>query len=143
MSSTLGKMAKVGSGKYGAGVGKDRGKTTQSSRANVQFPVGRVHRMMKGGLVHGRRVSATGAVYLTAVLEYLCAEILELAGFVAKSRHGLRITPRYLMFAIRGDQELDKFIKATIASGGIVPHRGKDELLAKGKPAKVPPKKKK
>lgn len=106
---------------------------TRSAKAGVQFPVGRVHRKLKSYLAANSRTGGTSAVYLAAVMEYLSAEVLELAGNVAKDVKTKRITPRHLQLAIRGDEELDALIKATIAGGGVVPHIDKSLLTIKSK----------
>jgi hypothetical protein len=61
-------------------------------------------------------------VYLAAVLEYLAAEILELAGNAARDNKKQRIVPRHLQLAIRNDEELHKLLgDVVISQGGVVP----------------------
>lgn len=82
-------------------------------------------------------------MYLAAVLEYLAAEILELAGNAARDNKKQRIVPRHLQLAIRNDEEwvitnrltvlppevefidfrLQKLLgNVVISQGGVVPH---------------------
>ncbi|KAI8325959.1 histone-fold-containing protein [Martensiomyces pterosporus] len=118
-------------GKYKAG-GSAKRVQSRSSKAGLQFPVGRVHRYLKRQTQSTTRVGAKAAVYTAAVLEYLVAEVLELAGNAARDLKSKRISPRHLQLAIRGDDELDLLVKATIAGGGVIPHIHK-QLLEKGK----------
>eukprot|EP00614_Pseudopedinella_elastica_P015442 CAMPEP_0172582886 /NCGR_PEP_ID=MMETSP1068-20121228/2447_1 /TAXON_ID=35684 /ORGANISM="Pseudopedinella elastica, Strain CCMP716" /LENGTH=103 /DNA_ID=CAMNT_0013376457 /DNA_START=23 /DNA_END=330 /DNA_ORIENTATION=+ len=98
------------SGKGKGGRGKAGGKsTTRSAKAGLQFPVGRVGRYLKKGK-YATRVGAGAPVYLAAVLEYLCAEILELAGNAARDNKKSRIVPRHLQLAVRNDEELNKLL---------------------------------
>ncbi|TEB20852.1 histone-fold-containing protein [Coprinellus micaceus] len=94
---------------------------TRSAQAGLQFPVGRIHRYLKNRTQHNVRIGAKAAVYTSAILEYLTAEVLELAGNAAKDLRVKRVTPRHLQLAIRGDEELDQLVRATIAGGGVLP----------------------
>ena len=112
-----------GKGKGKGGRGKTGGKSTsKSAKAGLQFPVARVGRYLKKGK-YATRVGAGAPVYLAAVLEYLCAEILELAGNAAKDNKKTRIVPRHIQLAIRNDEELNRLLSSTtIASGGVLPN---------------------
>ena len=106
-------------GKGGRGAGKS---TSRSAKAGLQFPVGRIGRFLKKGK-YATRVGAGAPVYLAAILEYLTAEILELAGNAARDNKKTRIVPRHIQLAVRNDEELNKlFGSVTIAQGGVLPN---------------------
>ncbi|KAJ8865508.1 hypothetical protein PR048_033731 [Dryococelus australis] len=102
--------------------GKVKGKSkSRSSRAGLQFPSAN-HRLRDKGN-YAERVGAGAPVYLAAVMEYLAAEVLELAGNAARDNKKTRIIPRHLQLAIRNDEELNKLLSGvTIAQGGVLPN---------------------
>ena len=128
MSQVAGKSG----GKGGRGKKAGSKSVSRSSRAGLQFPVGRVNSLLKKGR-YAKRTGSGAPVYMAAVLEYLTAEILELAGNASRDCKRTRITPRHIQLAIRTDEELSKFIGANtiIAQGGVLPNNINAALLPK------------
>lgn len=113
-----------GKGKSGKAKTTNSKAVSKSTRAGLQFPVGRVGRLLRHAH-YTERVGAGSPVYLAAVLEYLAAEVLELAGNAAKDNKKTRIVPRHILLAIRNDEELNKLLcNTTIAEGGVLPNIG-------------------
>ncbi|KAF7983201.1 hypothetical protein HWV62_23466 [Athelia sp. TMB] len=122
MSGKAGKVGGKGGKAAGGKVGGEGKSQSRSAKAGLQFPVGRIHRLLKKGN-YAQRVGAGAPVYLAAVLEYLAAEILELAGNAARDNKKHRIVPRHLQLAVRNDEELSKLLgDVVISQGGVVPH---------------------
>ncbi|POY71735.1 hypothetical protein BMF94_5096 [Rhodotorula taiwanensis] len=115
------------SGKGKAASGNTSGSTSRSARAGLQFPVGRIDRLIRKGRF-AQRVGAGAPVYLAAVLEYLVAEILELAGNAARDNKKQRIIPRHIQLAVRNDEELDRLL----GHGGVLPNIHSSLLPKKG-----------
>lgn len=66
------------------------------------------------------RISDTGAVYLTAVLEYLTAEILELSLNAAHSEsERSRIQPRHIEKALKSDPDFLPLFRRAVFPGSI------------------------
>lgn len=111
-------------------------KTSRSSRAGVIFPVGRMMRYLRSG-THKYRIGMGAPVYMAAVIEYLAAEILELAGNAARDNKKGRITPRHIKLAVANDEELNQLLRGvTISNGGVLP-RIHPELLSKKRGGRV------
>ena len=108
------------SGRSKAGSAKTQ--KSRSKRAGLQFPVARIHRHLRKGNF-ATRIGSGAPVFLAAVIEYLTAEILELAGNAARDNKKARIIPRHLQLAVRNDEELNQlFAGVTISEGGVLPN---------------------
>ena len=123
----------------GKGKGKGKGKSGQmsrSARAGLQFPVGRMSRYIRQG-GYAKRCGGGAPVFLASVLEYLTAELLELAGNAAKDNKRQRIVPRHVMLAVRNDDELAQLLgNVTIANSGVLPNINSALLPEKKKKSK-------
>eukprot|EP01083_Nonionella_stella_P000338 973_1 len=108
-------------GRKGASKSAKGGKSV-SARLGLTFPVGRMGSMLRRGR-YTKRVAAAAPVYLTAVIEYLTAELLELSGKVAVQQKKKRITPRAVTLAVRHDEELSQLLSnVTFTQGGVLPN---------------------
>merc|ERR1719158_1961211 len=106
----------------GKGKGNSKKNTTKSTRAGLTFPVGRMTRYLRDGN-YSKRCSLGAGIFMAAVLEYLMAEVVELAGSACRDNKRKTINPRHLMLAVRNDEELSTlFHDAIIPGGGVLPN---------------------
>ena len=110
------------------GKGKGKGKTgdgtrrSQSDMAGLQMSVARVQRYIRKGN-YAPKVAKLSGVFMSAVLEYCVAEVLELAGNAAKDQNRKTISPRHILLAVKNDEELSSLLSNVIISrGGVLPH---------------------
>lgn len=85
---------------------------TQSERAGIIFPVGRIKRYLRNGTT-GKRISSSAAVQMAATLEYLVGELFDITKEVIDHKNkqngrNERIKPTYLHQAIHKDPELNQ-----------------------------------
>lgn len=100
---------------------------SRTYRAGLTLPVTRIWAFIKRK--SRLRVSVTAGAYLAAVVEYIGAEILELAGYAARDMNRVRITPRHIMLAISGDQELSTLFTGTIPFAGVPPSSIHEKII--------------
>eukprot|EP00754_Rhynchopus_humris_P014560 Rhum_TRINITY_DN14394_c0_g1::Rhum_TRINITY_DN14394_c0_g1_i2::g.86037::m.86037/K11251/H2A; histone H2A len=102
-----------------------KARSTLSEKAQLQFPVARIGSALKKGR-YATRVSGTGAVFLTAVLQYCTSELLSLSAKAAETSHkkggkkAHQIKPRHICAAVREDDDLSTLLRdVAIAGGGV------------------------
>eukprot|EP01097_Dermamoeba_algensis_P001749 TRINITY_DN165_c0_g2_i1.p1 TRINITY_DN165_c0_g2~~TRINITY_DN165_c0_g2_i1.p1 ORF type:complete len:249 (-),score=64.67 TRINITY_DN165_c0_g2_i1:146-892(-) len=91
---------------------------TKSLKAGLLFPVAKLGKRLReswlAGGPHGR-ISGSASVYLAAVLEYLTAELVELAGnFSIQSLKKKRISPRAIASVSFQDEEFHILLKESV-----------------------------
>ena len=93
----------------------------RTQKAGITFPVNRVLKHLKAMRDNGR-TDVKAAIYTAAVLEYLTAELLEIAGRNTVHNNKSKISPRHILLAIKEDEEFNKLLNnITICDGGVVP----------------------
>ncbi len=114
---------------------------SRSTRAGVNFPVGRLQRQLKNtSSKYASRVRSEAAVFLAGVLDYLCVEVIDLAVRETKAADVKRLTPKHIHLALLNDAELRQLCAEwmiLIPEGGtestekllILAEKKKEELL--------------
>lgn len=104
--------------KYMASLGQGSG--SKSSRAGLIMPVGRIARYIKE-FGYADRVGTGAPIYLSAVLQWLTHEVLEMAGKIVEDQNRKRIEPRHIMLAVMNDDEFSILMEDVCIpySGGI------------------------
>jgi histone H2A len=97
-----------------------------AQRCGLVFPVGRVRSQLRSAR-YAQRIAVGAPIYLAAVLEYLAAELLELAGNSVRDLGKKRILPRHVQIALRADVELAALVgdDTAISGGGARPSVGR------------------
>lgn len=109
--------------------GNKKNPVSKSKKADIAFPVARIRGFMRYDMRRTHFASAAD-VYMAAVLEYIIKEVIQYAGQAALDLNRLRIIPRSIMLAIKGDKELRKLMTGTVAGAGVYVHLNK-KLLQK------------
>lgn len=106
---------------------------SKSGKAGLTLPASRIHRCFKARLTHPvKRIGGSAPIYATAVLEYLTAEVLELAANATRSAKRTRMSPDDIASALRSDPEL------AMLTHGVSMHSG-DKIGKVSKALQPPP----
>lgn len=84
-----------------------------SSKTGLLFPTQRIYENLQQG-EYSKKIEKDAAVYLSAVLEYLTAEVIELAGNSARDKRRKRILPSDIDNVINSDEELNRLLGSVL-----------------------------
>merc|ERR1719320_491129 len=95
---------------------------SKSKKAGLVMPVKKVYDALKRGR-YAPKVRVEAAVVMSATIEYLVAEVLELAGNCSKYMKKRRIIPHHIQLTFLHDSELGELTKGVIVpEGGVKSH---------------------
>jgi len=100
------------------------GRERQEHRAGIEFPVTRIRRYMQQR-APAHIISTKAAIALASTLEYLCSEVIELAGDEClEEGKGKIIKPRHINLAVKKDEELYGTVGGAVvfATSSVVPY---------------------
>ena len=117
------------------GVKKGSKQVSANTKAGTIFPVGRCNTMIRRGR-YADRVGKSAGAFMAAILEYITAEMLELAGNVCEERGRKTIAPVHINLGVRHDEELAKLMSFTTISQGGQPPNINAAILTHGKKGK-------
>ncbi|KAG8521350.1 Histone H2A-Bbd type 2/3 [Galemys pyrenaicus] len=90
-------------------------RTARTARAELSFSVSHVEHLLREGR-YAQRLNESAPVFLAAVIQYLTATVLELAGNEAQSRGRRRITPELVDMAVHNSPLLSALFGTTTIS---------------------------
>ena len=105
-------------------IGKDSSKPKKAGvrmekLANINFPVSRIRTRMRK-LMANKTVTKHGAIFLAAQMEYILAEVVDLAGNMMEADKKKTLQGKHLFKAVHDDAELNNFFgQGLIHEGGV------------------------
>jgi histone H2A len=107
---------------------KEDVKKSRQHKIDLEFPIGRIGRMLRRGS-YFKRISEQTPIFLASVLELLTGEVLDLAAIKAKSEGRQRIVPANIFAGIQQEKSLIELFSNIIISEGGFNENIPEELL--------------
>ena len=117
-----------------ASKGTDKIRVMREKKAGLLFSVSQAEHYLRR---HGCNVGEGAPVYMAAVLEFLCSDLLDLAGATTREGKRSRIRVREIMLAVEGDEELRTLFNTwniRMVGAGVLPNI--DERICESHKAK-------